>query len=164
MKSYCTQNDGDCQTCSLVNYGRDCYNNPIDEPDTTGQLVFAYCGHYLLKSMIAVDEGHYPDTKAELNVRKLNILHDLSVGLTHPTDTMQQVAARDGSYGCGWGETSKLHPLTKDEADRILAEIKDRQAEEQAHKAAMPAAKPSAMDEMVCPHCGTVCYGDCQAR
>ena len=26
---YCTQNDGDCQTCALVNYGRDCQNNPI---------------------------------------------------------------------------------------------------------------------------------------
>ena len=26
---YCTQNNGDCSTCSLVNYGRDCRNNPI---------------------------------------------------------------------------------------------------------------------------------------
>ena len=29
MKPYCTQNDGDCKTCSLVNYGRDCRNNPL---------------------------------------------------------------------------------------------------------------------------------------
>lgn len=29
MKDYCTQNDGDCETCSLVNYGRDCMNEPI---------------------------------------------------------------------------------------------------------------------------------------
>ena len=29
MKSYCTQNNGDCKTCSLVNYGRDCRNNPL---------------------------------------------------------------------------------------------------------------------------------------
>jgi len=28
-KEYCTQNDGDCKTCSLVNYGMDCQNNPI---------------------------------------------------------------------------------------------------------------------------------------
>jgi hypothetical protein len=28
-KSYCTQNNGDCSTCSLVNYGRDCNNNPV---------------------------------------------------------------------------------------------------------------------------------------
>lgn len=29
-KPYCTQNDGDCPSCSLVNYGRDCQNNPVD--------------------------------------------------------------------------------------------------------------------------------------
>ena len=29
-KDYCTQNAGDCQTCSLVNYGRDCMNNSIE--------------------------------------------------------------------------------------------------------------------------------------
>lgn len=29
VKPYCTQNDGKCKTCSLVNYGRDCYNNPV---------------------------------------------------------------------------------------------------------------------------------------
>ena len=26
-KEYCTQNNGDCKTCSLANYGRDCKNN-----------------------------------------------------------------------------------------------------------------------------------------
>ncbi len=26
---YCSQNHHDCGTCSLVNYGRDCHNNPI---------------------------------------------------------------------------------------------------------------------------------------
>jgi hypothetical protein len=30
-KDYCTQNAGDCLTCSLVNYGRDCQNNPMEE-------------------------------------------------------------------------------------------------------------------------------------
>lgn len=28
-KPYCTQNQGDCSTCSLVSYNRDCQNNPI---------------------------------------------------------------------------------------------------------------------------------------
>jgi hypothetical protein len=28
-KSYCTQNNGDCATCTLVNYGFDCANNPL---------------------------------------------------------------------------------------------------------------------------------------
>lgn len=31
FKSYCTQNDSDCSTCSLKNYGRDCKNNLIDK-------------------------------------------------------------------------------------------------------------------------------------
>jgi hypothetical protein len=31
MKDYCTQNEGDCATCSLLNYGRDCRNNPVQE-------------------------------------------------------------------------------------------------------------------------------------
>ena len=29
MTTYCTQNNGDCDTCSLVNYGLDCHNNEI---------------------------------------------------------------------------------------------------------------------------------------
>jgi len=32
MKIYCTQNNGDCNTCSLVNYNMDCQNNPIEQP------------------------------------------------------------------------------------------------------------------------------------
>jgi hypothetical protein len=27
---YCTQNNGDCPACNLVNYGRDCQDNPVD--------------------------------------------------------------------------------------------------------------------------------------
>ncbi len=26
---YCTQNNGNCEDCSLVNYGMDCHNNPV---------------------------------------------------------------------------------------------------------------------------------------
>jgi hypothetical protein len=29
--AYCSQNHGDCSTCSLVNYGRDCMNNPVSD-------------------------------------------------------------------------------------------------------------------------------------
>jgi hypothetical protein len=29
IKLYCTQNNGDCKTCSLSNYGLDCQNNPV---------------------------------------------------------------------------------------------------------------------------------------
>lgn len=27
--SYCTQNNWDCDACSLGSYGRDCHNNPV---------------------------------------------------------------------------------------------------------------------------------------
>lgn len=30
MKNCCTQNSGDCLTCSLVNYGRECINQSIN--------------------------------------------------------------------------------------------------------------------------------------
>lgn len=33
VRSYCTQNNGDCSSCSLVNYGMDCKNNPIVNAD-----------------------------------------------------------------------------------------------------------------------------------
>ena len=29
MRKYCSQNHGECETCSLVNYGLDCHNNPV---------------------------------------------------------------------------------------------------------------------------------------
>ena len=39
MKSYCTQNSGDCETCFLVNYGRDCRNNPLADSGQDVQIV-----------------------------------------------------------------------------------------------------------------------------
>jgi hypothetical protein len=48
-KPYCTQNNGDCFTCSLVNYGMDCANNPISTKPITGtkmvRALAAYDGH-----------------------------------------------------------------------------------------------------------------------
>lgn len=38
MKIYCTQNDGDCKTCSLVNYGRDCMNVSLVNDDDKENL------------------------------------------------------------------------------------------------------------------------------
>ena len=38
MKPYCVQNDGDCSTCSLVNYGYDCMNQKADT------IECAHCG------------------------------------------------------------------------------------------------------------------------
>jgi hypothetical protein len=35
---YCTQNNGNCATCSLVSYGRDCHNNPVNYKRATVRL------------------------------------------------------------------------------------------------------------------------------
>jgi len=32
---YCSQNGGDCSTCSLVNYGLDCQNNPVSDREVS---------------------------------------------------------------------------------------------------------------------------------
>lgn len=42
MKSYCTQNNGDCFTCPLVNYGHDCENNLVDYSSKDWSDVFGY--------------------------------------------------------------------------------------------------------------------------
>ena len=34
-EEYCSQNNQECFTCSLVNYGRDCHNNPISLKSNT---------------------------------------------------------------------------------------------------------------------------------
>jgi hypothetical protein len=48
-KSYCTQNNGDCQTCSLVNYGRDCQNHPVKRGDCVRDYIDCFnvetCGN-----------------------------------------------------------------------------------------------------------------------
>lgn len=38
---YCTQNNGDCKTCSLVNYGMDCRNNKLRRCDMCGVIMYA---------------------------------------------------------------------------------------------------------------------------
>ena len=48
MKSYCTQNGGECGTCSLANYGRDCRNAPLGEEG--GRMTHAEFTHEMLKA------------------------------------------------------------------------------------------------------------------
>lgn len=35
----CQRQDGNCTLCSLVNYGRDCHNNPISDQEWTRLVV-----------------------------------------------------------------------------------------------------------------------------
>ncbi len=56
MKSYCTQNSGNCSTCSLVNYGRDCRNNPLNIQQIAG-LVDAFFADLAADGRAATEEN-----------------------------------------------------------------------------------------------------------
>jgi hypothetical protein len=46
VRSYCTREEGDCLSCSLSNYGRDCMNNRI-LPGESEEMVEALKKRYL---------------------------------------------------------------------------------------------------------------------
>ena len=74
---YCTQNDGNCQTCSLVNYGRDCRNNPVYDPkkDTCDSCGFpAYkcnCGDFVSTWPISPEEEAIIDQNQPVITKKM---------------------------------------------------------------------------------------------
>ena len=75
-KEYCTQNNGNCQTCSLVNYGLDCANNPIAPPkkpngpgNKWSRVMANYNGHKGWATIEHVEHNiasAYPTAYAEL--------------------------------------------------------------------------------------------------
>ena len=85
MRTYCTQNDGDCDTCSLVSYGRDCRNVSIalyaERQELAEQERNLYSPDYspgsagwkkhntALKAVAAFDAEH-PEIKAELKAQR----------------------------------------------------------------------------------------------
>lgn len=38
MDEYCSQNNGNCASCSLVSYNRDCHNNPLRRCSRCGAM------------------------------------------------------------------------------------------------------------------------------
>lgn len=54
---YCTQNDGNCTSCSLSNYGRDCANNRIL---TTGLIAKTLLCHERAARKLLNDAGANP--------------------------------------------------------------------------------------------------------
>jgi len=60
--TYCTQKNGDCSDCSLVNHGRDCKNNPVSSgTDEDGYC--KKCGRPVIHC------GHWENYAAALNAR-----------------------------------------------------------------------------------------------
>ena len=119
----------------------------------TNNLVLAFTGPYMTDVIIALDLGPYGGTRPGLDVRRLDIKYTGRAA----SHTATEIAASRAGYGCGWGSSSKLWPISEAESATIIAEI----------EAAEAAAKKT--DERIsdhstgriCPCCGTYCEGDC---
>lgn len=128
--------------------------------DTTGGLVFYYHDSYMMRSAIAVDNGHYGGTIEELNVRVLDQTDDFEVGIGRIGPKTKSIISSKVAYGCGWGGTSALYPITEDEAEIIRQEMTDMATIPQADTDVVIAAKTRHISQK-CEKCGTYCYGDC---
>lgn len=96
-KSYCTQNDNDCSTCSLVSYGRDCENNPILTPEQEERRAAR------IAAAAAVNDA--PDMASEQTALKNAFVVDIrpslpagAVDLYHQWDTARE-PDHSGDYG-----------------------------------------------------------------
>lgn len=75
--SYCTQNNWDCETCALVNYGLDCHNNrvvPAGPCDNCGKPADGcHCGDYVDTSPLSesqkakIAENYNPPSQTEID-------------------------------------------------------------------------------------------------
>lgn len=79
---------------------------------STGQLVMHHADMGT-RIVIARDLGAYPGTRAELNVRKLEEVETIALSITHPA--VQALYDRGGLYGCGWGDTGVLCPVSTED-------------------------------------------------
>jgi len=118
----------------------------------TNNLVLAFTGPYMTDVIIALDLGPYGGTRPGLDVRRLDIKY---TGRAVWSPTALAIAASRAGYGCGWGSSSKLWPISADESAKIIAEI------EAASSAAAKADEHPLDWKGICPRCSTYCEGDC---
>ena len=72
MERYCTQNNGYCENCSLVNYGRDCHNNPVAIVEDG----YCQCGYPII----------YCDTHKENHIESSRARLEAARAATPPVD------------------------------------------------------------------------------
>ena len=119
-----------------------------DKTMKTNNLVLAFTGPYMTDVIIALDLGPYGGTRPDLDVRRLDIKYTGRAA----SHTATEIAASRAGYGCGWGSTSKLWPISADESVKIIAEIESAAAKADEHP----------LDwKGICPRCSTYCEGDC---
>lgn len=75
MRDYCTQNDGDCYTCALVNYGRDCHNNQVPKP--------------MKRTELRLPEDLYEDLRERAHKARTSLNSLIVLMLTIQTQTQQ---------------------------------------------------------------------------
>lgn len=76
-KEYCTQNNGDCRTCSLVNYGLDCRNNPVEKAHKNiphQRMMEAYGGFAGPQTLRAINEQIPEELKKRLTYREYGLV------------------------------------------------------------------------------------------
>lgn len=100
-KDYCTQNNGDCATCSLTNYGLDCQNNPIKtERRKTLRgweaTMYAYNGHHGPVTIQAVLDQIPDELKQRLTGRELGLVMSAINKAYHNGRASCQAAVIDG--------------------------------------------------------------------
>lgn len=116
--------------------------------------------------LIADDIGPYEGTLPEYGVRRLQTVVRLE-HLTIINPIYAAIVARGAGYGCGWGDTGKLHPINEADQEALVAEdarIGDISAKQQAEIEAEEDRRAAILASSgLCPRCGTWCYSDCQA-
>lgn len=101
-KSYCTQNNGKCETCSLVNYGLDCGNNPISQQSRKGtkedRVMAAYDGFKGGTTVAHVQKFVGKELTDRLTGHELGLVMSAVNRTWHESKALCGAEVIDGSY------------------------------------------------------------------
>jgi len=97
-------------------------------------------------------------------VRKLEQVRVLNISITDPA--YEAAISDKAGYGCGWGDTGKLYPVTQADIDRMVDAHNRRQADRDKREAAELAEEIAITEARRrhpgwCDKCGSYCYRDC---
>lgn len=103
MKRYCVQNNGRCETCSLVNYGLDCANNPIETKPVKrlrgwDAAMASYDGHHGPVTVKAVLAQIPQELKERLTGHELGLVMSAVNAAYHNGRSSMGAEVCDGSF------------------------------------------------------------------